>query len=30
MADKCTHLGQIRRVNPKTKGCKEYPQIGDG
>ena len=30
MADTCTHLDQIRRVKPKTKGCEECMKMGDG
>ena len=29
MADTCTHLDQIKRVKPKTKGCKECLKMGD-
>ncbi|HET9995498.1 MAG TPA: UBP-type zinc finger domain-containing protein [Candidatus Acidoferrum sp.] len=29
MADECTHLDQIRRVKPKTKGCEECLKMGD-
>lgn len=25
----CTHLDQIRKVKPKTKGCEECLQMGD-
>src|SRR5258708_28349264 len=30
MADNCTHLDQIKRVKPKTKGCEECLKMGDG
>lgn len=29
MADTCAHLDQIKRVNPKTKGCEECLKMGD-
>jgi len=29
MADNCTHLDQIKRVKPKTKGCEECLKMGD-
>ena len=29
MADRCTHLDQIRRVKPKTNGCEECLKMGD-
>ncbi len=29
MAETCTHLNQIRRVKPNTKGCEECLKIGD-
>ncbi len=30
MAANCTHLDQIKRVKPKTKGCEECLKMGDG
>jgi uncharacterized UBP type Zn finger protein len=30
MADICTHLDQIHKVKPKTKGCEECLKTGDG
>jgi uncharacterized UBP type Zn finger protein len=30
MAENCTHLDQIKRVKPKTKGCEECLKMGDG
>src|SRR4029077_11991896 len=29
MPDECTHLDQIKRVKPKTKGCEECLKMGD-
>ena len=29
MAETCTHLDQIKRVKPKTKGCEECLKMGD-
>lgn len=29
MADTCSHLDQIKRVKPKTKGCEECLKMGD-
>ena len=29
MAASCTHLDQIRKVKPKTKGCEECLKLGD-
>jgi uncharacterized UBP type Zn finger protein len=29
MAEKCTHLDQVREVTPGTKGCKECLESGD-
>ncbi len=29
MAENCTHLGQIKRVKAKTKGCEECLKVGD-
>ena len=29
MATRCTHLDQIRKVKPKTKGCEECLKLGD-
>ena len=29
MAENCTHLDQIKRVKPKTKGCEECLKMGD-
>jgi uncharacterized UBP type Zn finger protein len=30
MADICTHLDQIQKVKPKTKGCEECLKLGEG
>jgi uncharacterized UBP type Zn finger protein len=30
MAEECTHLDQIKRAKPKTKGCEECLKMGDG
>jgi len=29
MAETCTHLDQVKRVKPKTKGCEECLKMGD-
>ena len=29
MAESCTHLDQLRKVKPKTKGCEECLKLGD-
>ena len=29
MADVCTHLDQIKKVKPKSKGCEECIKLGD-
>jgi uncharacterized UBP type Zn finger protein len=29
MAETCSHLDQIKRVKPKTKGCEECLKMGD-
>ena len=29
MAETCTHLNQIQRVKPNTKGCEECLKMGD-
>jgi uncharacterized UBP type Zn finger protein len=29
MAAQCTHLGEIRKVTPSGKGCKECLEMGD-
>jgi len=29
MAENCTHLDQIKRVKPKTKGCEECLKMGE-